>query len=389
MRNWYTYAIAIVSVLAVALLAAGTPGCSKSKAKPLTEAECLEWAKKAEASVRDSQGQFINDSIDAEAMAEKVGSASGKSGDVLRGLKEGVRKGVSSHNLGRQLWDEIKGEGHFGFVRLRKSADGSCWALFRLFSGQRITYDEFDLCRGEDGAVKIQDVHLYAVGQTLSDTLGGMDSRMTNPNDAQDLPKFAQLVKSGQHKEAMELYKTLPPSLQKEKVVMLFKTMALADAEDDVYLKAMDEYRTAFPNDPAGDLISIDWFYLKKRYAECLQCIDRLDQTVGGAPFLDSYRANLAVAQGDIEKGKGLFQRVVKALPDVAKPYWTLVEIALLQKDYKEVAQLLTAIERDLKVKTADLMENTIYAGFVASPEYQEWMKSRVKSKTPPTSVGH
>lgn len=378
-----------ITVAAVALTL--VPGCSKSKesrndqatkANPLTETECTEWARKVERSVKESQGQFIHDSIDFEALAEKTARAMGLQGTSASNFEEGFINAALKANVGKQISDSV-GAGHFRLVHVQMKEGGQCRALFRGFDGSGLLYDGFDLCRGQDGSVRVEDIQFCAIGQTFSEMAGQIGMQASNLQEIESVKKFGMLVKSGQHKEALTQYATLPAKFQKLRSVLVLRIQAAAGSSEEVYVKAMEDFRTSFPDDPAADLVSLDWFFLKNRFSEAYQCIDRLDKTAGGDPFLDYYRATCAIKEGQLEKAKGYAKKVVAVCQDLEDPYWLLISIDLKTKDYKGVSQLLAQLEKELGIKIGDLKSVGAYADYVKSPEYEAWMTSRHVATAP------
>ena len=62
----------------------------------------------------------------------------------------------------------------------------------------------------------------------------------------------------------------------------------------------------------------MDYHFLKQDYPKTAKAVDQLDQQVGGDPYLNLFRANIAIGQNDAEAARGFVETLIKALPDKA-----------------------------------------------------------------------
>src|SRR5262249_43369337 len=170
-------------------------------------------------------------------------------------------------------------------------------------------------------------------------------------------------------------YESLPESLKKDKTVMLNRLRASQAASDDVYQEALEDYTRLFPGDPSIDLQSIDANLLKKKYDDAIACVDRLDRAVGGDGFLDSIRSNIKLTQGDLEAAKTFIEKAIAANPENIDFYWQRVGISLKENNFDNTLKYLNAVEEQFHPEFDDLSQIDDYAGFVKSPQYQEWLK--------------
>jgi len=60
--------------------------------------------------------------------------------------------------------------------------------------------------------------------------------------------------------------------------------------------------------------------------------------------------------------------------------YWRLVDVSLHQKDFAETARLLNLLADRFQMQIKDLTTVPSYAEFVRSPEYKDWLESRIKN---------
>ena len=75
---------------------------------------------------------------------------------------------------------------------------------------------------------------------------------------------------------------------------------------------------------------------------------------------------------GRPDEARLLATQALKAEPFLAA-HWVLVTLTLHNKDYDETLRLLKQIDKGFQMQWNDLATQPDYAGFVASPQYQQW----------------
>lgn len=254
-----------------------------------------------------------------------------------------------------------------------------------------LSYQEFLLARENDGRIKIIDCYAYFTGENLSTTLrrGFIEvAGNSNRNLLERLtgserefvkyaPKIQQItaaMRSGQQQQALALIGELPAGLRKNKSVFLIRIQAAQAVDEHEYEKAVGEFRTAYPDDPCVDMLSIDYHILRKEYPKALECIDRLDRSVGGDPHLEVQRAGTHSLSGDKDAAQRDLDRLIEKEPAYVDAYWSKVSIALSANQYDEVLNLLKTIRTKFVLEPGDMTKVPDYKGFIASPQYQEWL---------------
>ena len=80
--------------------------------------------------------------------------------------------------------------------------------------------------------------------------------------------------------------------------------------------------------------------------------MDQLDQQVGGDPYLNLFRANIAMGQNDAEAARGFVETLIKALPDKAtEGYGILLDQAIETQNHVETTRVLKALEAETPVR--------------------------------------
>lgn len=189
---------------------------------------------------------------------------------------------------------------------------------------------------------------------------------------------MTDLRQAGKFQEALNNYYALPVSVQKDKTVLLVRFAVSVQADEQEYVRAMEDLKTALPDDPCLDLILVDAHFLKREYHKAIKCLDRFEKVVGEDAYIKFLRGNVQYASGDRPNAQKSLRKAIAQEPTLVPPYWTLVTISLEDKAFADTAKLLTTLEKTLLVPiAADLSQVPAYAEFVKSKEYEQWMNSR------------
>ncbi len=271
-------------------------------------------------------------------------------------------------------------------------------AMFRMLSSEGLfNYHELLLVKNQEGGVEVTDLYVFASGETMSQTLrrGALAVIAAKNSSAvtrllkgeQDFLQHFETInamnqanREGKFQQALDLYAKLPAKLQDEKSTLLIRVNAARQVDDKLYRAALDDFAKAFPRDPACDLMLIDAYAMREEFDKCLATIDRLDKRVGGDPYLDSIRGNMALSQGKTEEAKPLFKAAIAGAPMLPQPYFELASISLDEKDFAETARLMTILEKELDIQFPDdLSQIELFQTFSQSPEYAAWQAQRKK----------
>lgn len=114
---------------------------------------------------------------------------------------------------------------------------------------------------------------------------------------------------------------------------------------------------------------------LKKNLDEAMKCVDRLDKSVGGDPYLNYVRASFAFDRGDRTEARRLAKRVVEEEPTFKESYYFLIGLSLEDQKHDETLEWLKKVREKLSLTFENLTTVKEYEHFVKSPQYQEWLK--------------
>ena len=369
---------------------------------PLSEEACREWALKIEKTVNAGNPSFLDASLDLEALAEAATRGINAPEPYVRGFRQGVKQSRTAR-FGQAVCAAISQGGMYKLLRLRK-ANGGMRALFRM-TGGGVNYHDVSLAASPDGRIVIADIYVHMAGESLS----GMFRRMAAMGAAEfekahasgrvqekgeetvqgfrKLAAFAALVQAGLGREALAKYQELPAFLKNEKATHVIRIAAAAKAGEKAYLEAMADFRKRFPNDPAADLIATDWLFMKRRFRQAREAIDRVDRVVGPDPYLNYLRAVTYMEAGDLDTARKLMIRTVQAEPGLLEGHMGLATVSLKTGDFKQVRRSLTRIEDDLGADMEEQLRSPQLAEFLKSAEGRAYLKSRREKRRAAPSI--
>ena len=181
----------------------------------------------------------------------------------------------------------------------------------------------------------------------------------------------------GQHEKALQIYDQLPSELQRDKNVLLIRLRAAQAVGEAAYAEAVRDLRAVHPDDPCIDLYGITCFLQKKDFAQALASINRVEKSLGDAPYANLLRAYVHQNAGNWPAAQKAAEAAVAAEPTLADAHWILVLVSLQEKRHAETLQRLREIERRFAPEFPDFTSIPDYAEFVKSPQYQEWLQLR------------
>jgi tetratricopeptide (TPR) repeat protein len=368
---------------------------------PVTADDAKQFAVSLENALKNGSAPVAESLFRMNEIVERSASDLNFRPQMISAFRKGIA-GPGGGGIQQQIMGEIQKGGSYKLLRIRE-IDGTFRPLFRFISpDQGVNYHEFTLNRYPDGKIGASDIYIYLTGERFTQTIrklliplakeanrGVLDrvkgsERLLIDNG----PKLEQLAKSARSAEnsaqALAVYRSLPDELLKSKSVQVLAMLIAQRVSDDDYQIEMERFRSNHPNDPAVDFVSIDYFLMKKEYDKSIGCIDRLDQAVGGDPFLNFLRGSALMTAERMKDAKAKFEKAIQFDPTLSDPYWGLVTLSLKEKKHEET---LTALKNVIEKFNVDIDESQLgqdenYRDFVKSPqckELKEWLKSRQK----------
>jgi tetratricopeptide (TPR) repeat protein len=295
--------------------------------------------------------------------------------------------------FGLQILNAIAGGGSYKLLRVH-SVKGRPRALFRLITANgSVNYHDYTLARFPDGGIGMEDVYDILRGEPISQTWRRMftpfvarlrQSERLKGGDADDLKdhlKFIDMMKTFQKRQfaqAAASYRQLSQKFQRDNGVLIMHMQVLMQqgepAEKD-YLAAMEKFRKLYPDDAAIDLISVDYYFLKKQYDEAARAVHRFEKAIGGDPYLGALRGNMLLEAKRYGEAREVSEQAIKAEPTLENAYRIRVRVSLHEQRYDAALEWLKKMVEACHVTVEDLATVPEYAGFVQSPQYREWQK--------------
>lgn len=358
----------------------------------LTVGEAERWGNDFVTALATGDIATANDRIDWNAIVDAATCDLGVPETVRGQFVAWGKQTAAESGLVRQLARVEQAGGDVALVRCRIAGD-ECHALFRVLHESVLNYYDARLVRRGD-VVRAADIDVYLAGEPVSATLrryfltaaakqapvalqssSGLDGDLVRHADA--LKALFAAADASDHARVLEVARELPPSLQRSKAILMVRIIAAAQADEEEHARAIAELQDAFPDAPCRDLVTIDFHSLRREHDACRAAIDRLDERVGGDPYLDVLRAATCLEAHDHAGAIGSIEAAIGAMPDLVQPYWIRVAISLDQQKHDDTAVWLDTISKRFGVTFPDLEGVPKYAEFVKSPEYRDWKARR------------
>lgn len=376
---------------ALFFLAAVRAAHGQEGSKDEVDAAYVAWAGQVVDAVRKADTERTLDLVDFAAVV-RAGTTGGPEdlrekflGDMTVALH--VRGGVLY-----QVIESVSTGAHFGLLRVLVR-DGSPCARFRLASlDGGINY--FDLKMERDARGKVRGVDMY--GHTTGEWMSASTGRLFLPyvrdqrksafekllvgreewvNGIQRIKEIVDLERAGHPDKALEEFARLPDVVRRSKECMVIRVRIAGQVDEKKLEEAIREYMVAYPNDPGSQLVAMTGHLVAGRNEQALSCVDALDKLVGGDPYLDIFRAYLHLRSGKLDKVRPLARAALEKDPDWEDAYWVLLDVALREKKFGEVARLLNAVQGRFGYDLSGVDEAPEYSEFVESPEYKAWVE--------------
>ena len=370
-------------LIAILIMSTFTSVFATTKIEPT---ELTAFAEKIEKSIQAKNPSFLNNAFDKITLGEKL-----TKGNVKQDFKNKFLKGYfDNFHFGDAIVNACTQPNSSYRIVHTYQKNGESHILFRMIlANGGLNYHDYQIIKKASGELKIADIYVYTNGETISHqgnriflqaalSLGMSKGDKISPQEKAMLSAFATLRKMAQANtqnkplQVIKFYKELPEKFQKQKVFMLLALLNYAKFSEPDYIKTMEKYKGLFPNDPSLNLILLDYYFLKKEWKNLNATIDELNQKVGGDPYLQLYKASIALVQKDYKTAMKKSQTVIEKLPYITNAYFTYITAALKIKDFKGVTKQLQALKKQGVNIDKSILETTpIYKEYIKSEEYK------------------
>jgi Flp pilus assembly protein TadD len=364
-------------LVAEQLSPAPSASAEKVRGRPATEAEARQFASEIERAVKGGRG--LGELVDAEAI-------------IARGLRDlelsrhdatAAARGMTA-KFSEALQLVLNGGGGYKLLQNRV-IDGERRVKFRLLHADgAFNYNDYVVVN-QDGKLKAIDIHVLITGEFVSETLRrtllpvaveakkSLWERLTEKESAyvEHLPSIMKMSNARTDpKGALATYAALPEVLKKDKNVLTFRVQAASMLDDAEYLAATEDFRRAFPHDASVQVMSIDYFYMKKMFKEALQAVTALEKSSGRDAHLNTLRAGLYAEMEDVEAGRKEVAAALELEPDLGEAFNLGIALDLAaREETAALTKIRDARRRGLSLAMVE--QNPEYTAFLARRDIQ------------------
>lgn len=369
----------------------------KASGPPPTHAEAETFADKMTKAVKAADPNQVNQLIRTEDLLKRLVSDLELSLNDRESFVRGATEKMAGRGFGESIIKATR-EGSYKLLRIYEK-EGRQRVLFRMISSDAVNYHEYSLIRFPDGEVATEDIFIFLTGEPFSQTirrmlipmlgairLRGSDSEQLKNIEA--LGEIMQEFQAGRYEKGVSSINRLPGKFKEQRFVLhmyMQASLRQGEAGERDYLAAMEKYRELYPNDASIDFISIDYYFLKKRYDEAIRAIDRIDKAIGGDPYLRVLRSGAHSEAGRFADARTDIEKAITEEPNLINAYWVRIALSLREKNHEDTLTWLKAIVERLNVEFQDLSTVPDYAEFVKSSQHAQWRKWYAQRKKPDT----
>jgi hypothetical protein len=327
---------------------------------------------------------------------------------VEHGMPENMRGTAQAKEVTRGILSTLSGNllnnlsaGDYRFLSVEETPEGATAHMRLIPPDGSLNYHRLTIGRNAGQQPVAVDVYVYVTGEPLSHTLGRMVGQLSGGSEAnslavaQGMQRASAALQAGKPATAEAILSNLPPRWQKQKSIMQMRIVAANGVAaqkmqagkpiGNAYRQAVEAFQTTFPKADNLPLLLMDYHFLKQDYPKTAKAVDQLDQQVGGDPYLNLIRANIAIGQNDAEAARGFVETLIKALPDKAtEGYRILLDQAIEAQNHAETTRVLKALETETPVRfPIDFNKAKPFADYMASPEYEKWKAYKNEAEQP------
>jgi tetratricopeptide (TPR) repeat protein len=339
-----------------------------------------------------ANGQKQGDMIDPDIVFAKVADFTETPAAKRQSFINTAKQGYFTNTVASNLTAQVKAGGNFVF--LRYSQRGNVYtAIFRLIRADTaFAYYEFALPAQESKtALLASDVYLYSNSQWLSQIsadlmlqIGAVESPSLlnklfrssglGSNDSKKLSRLIASAKAQNWQEVIATYNELPKEMKQSKVCLMFRFNAATNLQDpNEITSVINDLRKFCPNDPGIEILSLDYYTIRKEYGKAMSALDSLDRSVGGDAYIDVLRANIFLQANDLDQAIAVGRKAIEQEPTLVTAHDLLAQAAQAKGDYAMVSAEMRTLQ-SMGVVTPDSIESLPdFAPFVASSEFKAW----------------
>lgn len=313
----------------------------------------------------------------------------------LEAAYTGENQGIDSEILA-----EVANGADYRFLAMRKE-DDQFKVIFRFLRPDwTLNYQALIVEKQDSGELKIIDIDSFSTGELISQSLqrvylpelykahGANQDKLTPEQKTRILDqkkRYDFLTVTDEKADPFQAYSQLPSQYKSDKTVLLFLAQdSIAKEDSKKYQQVLNVFRKYHPQDPAAEMLSIDYFSMEKQYSQAIDCLERLSASLKTVdPYLYSLRAGILIEMGDISLAAKYAGKASEIEPDLLQPYLHLLNISVLQGNFDETIKHLETLKTKFgfAYEDLDLSELENIEKFTASPQFKKWQSEKLPPK--------
>jgi len=369
--------------------AAAKRDAERARAARLHEERAVAFAREIEEALAAGDGSFMDKRFDAAVLSQRMLGGRGLPPETLTANRRSLARAMA---IGEGIAGAVKQGGSYKFLRFHRHGDQPR-VLFRLLlpNGGANYHDMVLTSRG--GKPLIADIHVSITGEFLSDSMRRSALPVLVRQQRSVLSKLLRseseyvknihtvdaIVKERDPDRVLALYRRLPPTVQRDKNVTVFRLKAAVAKGGDSpeYVKVLADFKAFFPGDPCLDFVLVDHYMLQEEYAKSRACVDRMQNAIGEDAHLHFLRGGLYHLEQKDELAIAEYEKAIALEPDLSAPYDGLLTIALENSDWAAVSKRLAQFETNTGIRLDNLDALPEYAEYLKTEECKAWKASR------------
>ncbi len=326
---------------------------------------------------------------------EKIPAGMPNVADMRRGFMNGIKK-----REGGWLWSAMSGDVHF--LRTRERL-GYPAVLLRIKTAEGAVSYVDALVRPEGEGFRVVDMFNYVFASTASEesrnvlavmlsksaggSLGALFGTLhLDEKNAAILVSINDATRAGNMAEVLRICDGLPPELKTQRIFFILRLQALMGVNstgkyDQQYKEALRAAPEILGKDSTTDLLMVDLMFMENDFKGADDCLKRLDDIIGGDPYLKFLRGGAHLQMKDYAGVLQLADEAAKEDPTMADVVDLRIGVHLARKDYKALVDELRAFKSKFGavLDRKALADDPQYAEFLKSPEFAGWEKELAK----------
>ncbi len=321
---------------------------------------------------------------------------------ALQPVRQQLEAAYTAENQGidSEILAEVANGADYRFLAMRKE-DGQYKVIFRFLRPDwTLNYQALIVEKQDSGELKIIDIDSLSTGELISQSLqrlylpelykahGANQDKLTPEQKTRILDqkkRYDFLTATDEKSDPFQAYTQLPTQYKSDKIVLLFLAQdSIAKEDSKKYQQVLNVYRKYHPQDPAAELLSIDYFSMEKQYPQAIDSLDRLSASLKTVdPYLYSLRAGILIEMGDINLAGKYAGKASEIEPDLLQPYLHLLNISVMQGNFDETIKQLETLKTKFgfAYEDLDLSELENIEKFTASPQFKKWQSEKLPPK--------